>query len=417
MPSSHLVIWAISFVSIALMLLRPRRISEVWWVCGGAIILILFHLISLATAWHAIAEGTDVYLFLTGMMLLAQLAQTHGVFDWLATVAIQKAKGSRTRLFALIYGVGTIVTIFMSNDATAVVLTPAVLAAVKKSKAEPLPYLFICAFIANAASFVLPISNPANLVVFHQGMPPLGKWLQTFVVASLLSVLVTYAALRWYCRRELEGNIESNIRDGHLSDSGKLAFAGIGFVAVALIVASALGKDLGLPTCAASFLVTFVICLRERANPLNLAKGISWSVLPLVAGLFILVEAVNNAGALHLSQMLLHSLQSWNATAAALTVSFGVGVGANLINNLPLGLIAGASVREAHIAGVLRNAILIGIDLGPNLSVTGSLATILWLIEIRKKDLHVSAWTFLKAGIVVMPLALLLAALAIAAIG
>jgi arsenical pump membrane protein len=137
----------------------------------------------------------------------------------------------------------------------------------------------------------------------------------------------------------------------------------------------------------------------------------------LVAGLFILVEAVNNAGALHLSQMLLHSLQSWNATAAALTVSFGVGLGTNLINNLPLGLIAGASVREAHITGVLRNAILIGADLGPNLSVTGSLATILWLIEIRKENLHVSAWTFLKAGIVVMPLALLLATLAITAIG
>ncbi len=74
-----------------------------------------------------------------------------------------------TRLFVLIYAVGTVVTIFMSNDATAVVLTPAVLAAVKKARTEPLPYLLICAFIANAASFVLPISNPANLVVFHQG--------------------------------------------------------------------------------------------------------------------------------------------------------------------------------------------------------------------------------------------------------
>src|ERR1700743_774710 len=203
MPSSHLVIWAISFVSIALMLLRPRKISEVWWVCGGAIALILFHLISLATAWHAIAEGADVYVFLRGMMLLAQLAQTPGVFDWLAPVAIQKARGSRTRLFALIYGVGTIVTIFMSNDATAVVLTPAVLAAVKKSKAEPLPYLFICAFIANAASFVLPISNPANLVVFHQGMPPLGKWLLFFGVPTVLSIAATYGAMRLIFRKEL----------------------------------------------------------------------------------------------------------------------------------------------------------------------------------------------------------------------
>jgi arsenical pump membrane protein len=417
MPSRQLIIWAISLASIALMLLRPRRISEAWWVTGGAVALVLFRLISFKTAWHAIAEGADVYLFLAGMMLLAELAQTHGVFDWLATVAIQKAKGSRARLFALIYGVGTIVTIFMSNDATAVVLTPAVLAAVRKSKAEPLPYLFICAFIANAASFVLPISNPANLVVFHQGMPPLGKWLQTFLAASLLSIIATYAAIYWYCRRDLQGEIESDLRDGHLSPSGKLALAGIAFVAATLLTASALGKDLGLPTCAASVLVTLLICLRERANPISLVKCISWSVLPLVGALFVLVEAVNSAGALALSQMLLHSLENWSATAAALAVSFGVGIGANLINNLPLGLIAGASVRDAHITGALRNAILVGIDLGPNLSVTGSLATILWLIAIRKENLHVSAWTFLKAGMIVMPPALLLATLAVVAVG
>jgi arsenical pump membrane protein len=97
------------------------------------------------------------------------------------------------------------------------------------------------------------------------------------------------------------------------------------------------------------------------------------------------------------------------------TASFGVGIGTNLINNLPLGLIAGASVREAHVAGVLQNAILVGVNLGPNLSATGSLATILWLIALRKEKLHVSAWTFLKAGIIVMPPALLLATLAVAA--
>ena len=108
------------------------------------------------------------------MMLLAEIAREEGLFDWLAAVATSHASGSPRRLFLLIYGVGTVVTIFLSNDATAVVLTPAVAAAVKAAKAkEPLPYLLICAFIANAASFVLPISNPANLVIYGSRMPPL----------------------------------------------------------------------------------------------------------------------------------------------------------------------------------------------------------------------------------------------------
>lgn len=415
MPIQQAAIWIISFLTIALMLFRPWKISEAFWVCGGALLLLLIKLVPLSVAGHAIAEGTDVYLFLAGMMVLAQLGQTHGVFDWLATIAIQHAKGSRIRLFALIYAVGTVVTIFMSNDATAVVLTPAVLAAVKKARTEPLPYLLSCAFIANAASFVIPISNPANLVVFHQGMPHLVEWLRIFLLASVLSILATFGALYWICHKDLQGETESNIQDGHLSHAGKLALAGIGLVAIVLLIASALGKDLGLPTCVIAIVVALGICAVERSNPAPILRGISWSVIPLVAGLFILVEAINRAGASQISQAALQAISSWKPVPAALTAAFGVGLGSNVINNLPLGLIAGSSMQQAHIIGILRNAVLVGIDLGPNLSVTGSLATILWLIAIRKEGLHVSAWTFLKAGFIVMPPALLLATLAVAA--
>jgi arsenical pump membrane protein len=108
-------------------------------------------------------------------------------------------------LFLLVYLAGTVVTIFLSNDATAVVLTPAVLAAAKKADTNPLPLLFVCAFIANAASFVLPISNPANLVLYGNHMPALAAWLERFALPSLLSILATCAALHWTQRRELAG--------------------------------------------------------------------------------------------------------------------------------------------------------------------------------------------------------------------
>ena len=154
--------------------------------------MIAFRLVRLKAAGQAVAKGTDVYLFLIGMMLLSELAREQGVFDWVASVAVRGANGSCSRLFLLVYSAGTLVTIFMSNDATAVVLTPAILTAVRKAKISPLPYLFVCALIANAASFVLPISNPANLVVFHTGMPPLKTWLADFGVPSVLSILTTF---------------------------------------------------------------------------------------------------------------------------------------------------------------------------------------------------------------------------------
>lgn len=225
--SGHLLLGLIVGVSILLMLVRPRNIPEVYWVGGGALMLVALRLVPLRLAGRAVAEGSDVYLFLIGMMLLSEVAREHGVFDWLSSLAIRRAEGSATRLFALVYGIGTVVTICMSNDATAVVLTPAILAAVRKAKVESLPHLFTCALIANAASFVLPISNPANLVVFHEGMPPLGQWLVAFGVPSVLSIASTYLVMRVIFRDDLRAAIECEVEDVPLRVEGKVVLAGL----------------------------------------------------------------------------------------------------------------------------------------------------------------------------------------------
>src|ERR1700756_2362905 len=168
-------IWMISFGSILCMLLRPRGVREAVWICAGAVFLVAFQLIPLRSALQAIGKGTDVYFFLTGMMPLAELARHEGVFDWIADIAVRHARRSASRLFLLIYITGTVVTALLSNDATAVVLTPAILAAVRRARVEPRPHLLACALIANAASFLLPVSNPANLVVYADRLPPLGS--------------------------------------------------------------------------------------------------------------------------------------------------------------------------------------------------------------------------------------------------
>jgi arsenical pump membrane protein len=405
---AHIIMPLVVGVSIVLMLVRPKNIPEVYWVSGGAVLLLVFRLIPLQLAGKAIGKGIDVYLFLIGMMLLSELAREHGVFDWLSSTAVKGANGSCARFFTLVYGIGTLVTIFMSNDATAVVLTPAILSAVRKAKVEPLPYLFTCALIANAASFVLPISNPANLVVFHGGdMPPLGQWLLSFGAPSLLSIVATYAMMRLIFRKELKATIEEKIQAERLNGEGKLVLVGLGLMVLTLLTASTLKKDLGLPACLAALVITAVLSVKAKSNPFKLAKEISWGTLVLVAGLFIMVDAVESIGALNLTQSLLASAQKLAPPMAAMVVGFVVAVGNNLVNNLPLGLIAGGTLQAAHIKGLISNAVLIGVDLGPNLSITGSLATILWLLALRKDKLDVSFWDFLKVGAVAMPVALL----------
>lgn len=404
---AHILIPVIIGISVALMLIRPRDIPEAYWIGGGVALLLGLRLITPKLALRGAAESLDVVLFLIGMMLISELASEQGVFDWLSGIAVHNADGSCLRLFALVYAVGTAVTIFLSNDATAVVLTPAILAAVRKARVQPLPYLFACAFIANAASFLLPISNPANLVVFHNAMPPLPRWLLAFGVPCVFSIAVTFWILRWTFRKELAQAIDHTVESMPLTSNGKLVLAGIAAMIAVLLAASSLGKDLGLPTCLAAIAVTAFVCLKERANPLPLVRGISWETLALVAGLFIMVDAMEGIGAMLHTEAWLAWAQHLGLTAGEFVTGFTVGIANNLVNNLPLGLIAGSTVQTAHATGPIADAVLIGVDLGPNLSITGSLATILWLIALRKEKVDVSFWDFFKVGAVAMPAAML----------
>jgi arsenical pump membrane protein len=150
-----------------------------------------------------------------------------------------------------------------------------------------------------------------------------------------------------------------------------------------------------------------VVAWRARSIPLKVSKGVSWSVLPLVAGLFVVVEALPNAGLLRLGLTGLRDLRrvlpglpkeqqlSWHAFLS------------NGMNNLPVGLMSGSAIRHVQETSVVAHAILMGVDLGPNLSVTGSLGTILWLIALRREKVVITAWEFFKIGIIAMPVALI----------
>jgi arsenical pump membrane protein len=156
------------------------------------------------------------------------------------------------------------------------------------------------------------------------------------------------------------------------------------------------------------------VVIATRARPARIreiAREISWSVLPLVAGLFVLVAGMERAGGSEAVGAALRYLAGLPPRAGSLGASFGIAALSNVVNNLPSGLLVGGALAAAHATPALRSAVLIGVDLGPNLSVTGSLATVLWLIALRREGENVSAWTFLKYGAVIMLPALLVSTL------
>jgi arsenical pump membrane protein len=405
----NVAIWMVAAAATGGVLVRPWRLPEAVWAVLGALVLVTAGWLPWRVAAMAVGKGLDVYLFLTGMMLLSEVARREGLFDWLAAFAVRRAKGSARTLFLLVYAVGVVVTTFLSNDATAVVLTPAVFAAATAAEAEPLPYLFVCAFVANAASFVLPISNPANLVLYDNHMPPLLVWLAHFTAPSVLAIVATLAGLVMLDWTHLRTPVRHTADHRSLSAGARVALLGIGATAAVLLGASLADIQLGLPTCLAGLMTAATVLIYKREAPWATLRGVSWLVLPLVAGLFVLVEGLGQTGLLTGLAVRLHQAAQADASGTAWGAGIGLAFLCNLVNNLPAGLIASQTSIAAHVPQTVTDALLIGVDLGPNLSITGSLATILWLTALRREGQTVSFGRFFARGLVVMPPALLLA--------
>ena len=401
--AQHIVIWTIIALAVAGVVWRPFQLPEAWWAVAGAALVAGLGLTPLADAALALKESIDVCLFLAGMMLLAAVARLEGVFDWIAAAAVNHARGSTSRLFLMVWLVGVAVTALLSNDATAVVLTPAVLAVARAARARPAPFLLACAFVANAASFVLPISNPANLVVFASHPPSLGPWLARLGLPAAVAIAGAFAALRWGQRRALSGRCAEHIVQPRLSPGGRWALAGVIVAGAVLVTVSALGGPIGAPTFLLGVTTAGAVLRHARQNVRSVVRGVSWSVLPLTAGLFVLVQALESTG---LVATLAHLLAK--VGGGGLLIAGAVAAAAcNLSNNLPVGLLASHALARANGGPMLQDMALIGVDLGPNLTVHASLATILWLAAIRRERLQMSDRRFLAAGVLVAPASLI----------
>ena len=383
------------------MIVRPWRTREWMWAAGAAILLLAVRAITPSAAWGAVLRGADVYAFLVGIMALAEVARHEGLFDWLATQVLRAGAGSQRRLFFLLYALGALVTALLSNDTTAVVLTPAVFAALARTDAQPRPFLFACAFIANAASFLLPTSNPANLVVFGRHLPALGPWVAAFGLSSLAAIVLTYFTLRLLFARSLRARYHATGEEPPVPAHVPIAGFAVGAAALALIVAAALHTDVGITALAGGIACTAIVGARDRGAVAFVARHVSWQVLPLVAGLFVVVAALDRAGAVDLLRAALTHAQHAGPIAGNLEIGGLVTAACALFNNLPVALAAGLALNAGTYAAPVSHAALVAVDLGPNLSVTGSLATLLWLIALRREGIAVTPLQFLAYGVLV----------------
>jgi arsenical pump membrane protein len=387
-----------------------RRRTVPWWLVAVVVIVGVLVTGALpAQDARDLAERTlPVLVFVAALTVVAEMCAGAGLFDAAAAMASRVARGHRWALWALVVLLATLSTAVLSLDTTAVLLTPVVISLARRTRTPPLPFALAVLALANTASLVLPVSNLTNLLADHtlrsQGVGYLGlMW-----APAVASVLVTVVVLAVRDRRVLRGRYEPP-PPHRVRDRGLLAVSAVavGALAVAFVV--------GAPTAPTAVLVAVVLLaatlLRHQKLPVPVGDLVPWRTLLVVLGLFVVVTTAHVHG---LGTALTRAAGTGHGLVDLLQVA-GVGaLASNALNNLPafLALEPAAGTDPLRVA-----ALLIGTGVGPLLTPWGSLATVLWWQRCRTVMLDVHAGTIVRQGLVLAPLAVVAATLALVAAG
>ena len=402
---------AVSAATLGWILTRPRGLHEAWGAAGGGLLMLALHLETLAQAWRVTQTGQEALLFLLSLLLLSALLEQSGFFEWAAVQAARRAKGDGRSLYRNVFGLGALITATLSLDTTAVILTPVVLAFVSRLKLPSRPYLFACAFVANAASLPLPVSNLTNLLFAGAFHLPFGGFFVRMLLPQCVALVLNYALFRRLFRRELPPEFS----DADLPEPKSVipnesyfraSVAILGLVLVGYFAA----PFVHLPPYAVGFAGCLALAawgIHTRRVDWGLMREISWPVFPFVVGLFVVIGGVENLG---FTAPLAHALASLHPPLSAmLATAGGAGAASNIVNNIPAALLGRSVLSSAHAGPPLFYAALQGKNIGPNITLSGSLATLLVREAARKKGEDIGAGDFVKIGLCVTPLVLLAA--------
>lgn len=414
---------AIFGVTIGLIMVRPGwlPLKETGAALAGGILMLALGFVGLGEAGGVLLGEWNAFLFFLGLMTIAAMAERAGFFDWVASLAAQWARGSSRRLFVNVFLIGTLITAFLSNDATALILTPIVYSIVVRLRLDALPYMFACTFIADTASFILPVSNPINILVTNRFPLPLSSFLLHLLPAAAVAIAVNVLMFLFIFKNDLRDRFDEKLVEQPESAIRHPAFFRsvciiLAVIAVCYVTASALQVPLSFVALGGAALLIGVALWLRQMDWRALAKEISWPIFGFIAGMFIVVRGVENLGVTNWVGNALIGLGGGGEPGTLLANTAGTAIGANLINNVPMAIVMNSAIGQvapAHLQPALVYSTIFAADLGPNITTVGSLATMLWLLILRRKGLDVSALAYFKLGIIVTPVMLLLGALAI----
>ena len=402
-------------------MIRPRGWPEAVAAVPAAVILIAIGAIPAGAAGSEARQLGPVIGFLAAILVLAHLCDDDGLFRACGGWMARSSAGTPRRLLAQVFVIASVTTAVLSLDATVVLLTPVVFATAARVEVRARPHVYACTHLANSASLLLPVSNLTNLLAFAASGLAFGHFAALMAVPWLAAIGVEYAVFSRFFAADLNTG-DLNVRprrdragadqDGADRDEDtKLPVFTVIVVALTLAGfagASAAGVNPAWAAFAGAVILAVRALIRRRVAPASLVRAADLPFLLFVLSLGIVVKAVTDNG---LGLALAPLLPGGTSLPALLATAALAAVLANVCNNLPAVLVLLPLAAPSGAGAVL--AVLLGVNIGPNLTYTGSLATLLWRRILRHHGSSPDLGEFTRLGLLTVPAGLVIGVLAL----
>lgn len=422
-----MLIAAIIFiVTLVLVIWQPNGLSIGWSALIGAVAALLFDVVQFSdvpVVWAIVWNATTAFI---AIIIISLLLDEAGFFEWAALHVARWGRGNGRVLFIYIGLLGAIVAAFFANDGAALILTPIVMAmllALGFSPAATLAFVMAAGFIADTASLPLVVSNLVNIVSADYFRIGFAEYAVVMIPVNIVSVAASLIVLFIYFYRGIPVHYDVYQLKAPKEAIRDLATFRTGWLVLALLLVGFFGLEpMGVPVSLVAGTGSLILlAVAARGHVINTRKVIldaPWQIVIFSLGMYLVVYGLRNEGLTGYITNLLDFFADYGVWGATLGTGFLAAFLSSIMNNMPTVLIGALSIDATAATGSVREAMIyaniIGCDLGPKITPIGSLATLLWLHVLARKQMVITWGYYFKVGIVLTVPVLLVTLIALA---